>query len=66
MKPIDPDVLFDMLLLTDEDVSLSTIQGWTPQQRAVVEKWAANVIMRASDNYVKVPPRPAILDDVEK
>ena len=63
---IQPEVLRDLLLLVQEDVTVETIEGWTEPQRAAVRAWAGALHLRASDNDVDVPARPAFLDDGEE
>ncbi len=57
MKP-DIHITQDLLLLVCIKVPLSRIRSWTPQQVEAAEKWAASVHLRASDNIVRVPPKP--------
>lgn len=38
------------------------ISQWSDIERDAVENWAANEILRASDNPVRVPKRPSLLD----
>lgn len=55
----DPEAAFNILMLTDADVSLDVVKGWTPEQRYQAEEWAGAVHMSASDNDdIEVPPRP--------
>ena len=40
---------------------LETVTAWSQEQRLEAEKWAVAVHLRASDNVVHVPQRPAFL-----
>jgi len=61
------EALKDLLSLISEEVSIETIESWTPEQRALVEKWAEKYWLKANDNNVRVPPKPDFLvgDDKE-
>lgn len=56
--PIDPNELADILELIDEEYPPDVIAGWTDAQREEVAGWAGAVFLKASDNPVKVPPKP--------
>lgn len=67
MKQEDLESLQILLLLVlDKKVSLKTIKEWTDTERAAVEKWASACYLRASDNNVRVPPKPACLAGARK
>ena len=55
------DDLRDILLLVDEEVSLAWLKRRSKAERAELLRWAGKVHARASDNPVRVPPRPACL-----
>lgn len=58
------DWLYDMLLLVMESPpTIYRIQRWTAEEFLDVEEWAATSHLRASDNVVKVPPKPAVLEN---
>ena len=50
-----------LMLALDKVVTLGAMRKWTPEQRAEAEKWAGLSYLRASDNNVKVPPKPSFL-----
>lgn len=52
----------DILNLVDEPVTAFMVKSWTGEQVEEAEEWASKVYSRASDNNVKVPPRPKFLD----
>jgi len=54
-------VVREMLSLADVDVSRVTTATWTLRQCCAAVTWAAAVHLRASDNPVRVPPRPKFL-----
>lgn len=58
-------ILHDLLLLVCYVVPKKVIKAWTPEQRKLAETWAAKTHLRASDNPVRVPPRPSFLDGYE-
>ncbi len=62
----DPHVTQDLLLLVSINVSLRTIRGWTKRQVEAAEKWAASVHLEASDNIVRVPPKPKFLPEEQR
>lgn len=52
----------DLLLLINEDVSLDIISTWNEEQKWSVCVWAGRMFARASDNWqVRVPHRPSFL-----
>lgn len=59
------DALADLLLLVSYQVPRDVIRAWEPQQRKRIEEWASKIYIRASDNPVKVPTRPKVLDQYE-
>ena len=48
----------DLLALVDHKVTLKEIASWSNDKREKVVKWAGKVHLRASDNIVRVPPKP--------
>lgn len=56
--PIDVNTLRDLLALVSVSVSLRNLRRWSDEERALAEQWAAKSHLRASDNIVRVPPRP--------
>ena len=59
----DPHITQNLLLLVSVHVTLRTIRKWTPAQVEAAEKWAAACHLRASDNVVRIPPKPGFLPD---
>jgi hypothetical protein len=55
------DVLASLLALVDVDVPRVKILGWTRQQRERAFAWAGAAHLSASDNPVRVPPKPKFL-----
>lgn len=67
MRPArDEHLTQDLLLLIPIKVSLKEIRRWTPQQVEAAEKWCAAIHLRASDNIVRVPPKPKFLEKYEE
>lgn len=63
-QPVTNDVLRDMLLLADRDVSIEAIAKVTSSEREAAERWAAAVHLAASDHDdVDVPEEPAWIKD---
>lgn len=60
-KPVSVRSLQDILLLVDEYVTLRVLRTWTPRQRRAALVWAGKTHLRASDNPVRVPPKPRCL-----
>jgi hypothetical protein len=60
------EVLRDMLLLVCYEVPQAVIDGWSNEWCWQAEKWAGRTHLRASDNYVRVPPLPTFLIDFSK
>lgn len=58
MKNENDKITQDILILASYKVTLKEIRSWSPERRERIEKWAAAVHLRASDNIVRVPPRP--------
>ena len=56
-----PEVLSDMLLQVGIDAKPETVSGWSMEHRCAAELWATRVYLSASDNPVRVPPRPRFL-----
>ena len=61
-QPKSYSVLSDLLLLVGYVIGPDELKKWTKQQRAAAEKWACRTHLRASDNLVHVPKKPAILN----
>ncbi len=51
-----------LMLVFSKWPSKREICRWSETDRNAVEDWAANEILRANDNPVRVPKRPALLD----
>jgi hypothetical protein len=69
MKPAKPQVLSDILLLVGVQVPPEQVARWSDGQRLDAERWASAVHLDASDNTVKVPPKPEFLQfpvDIER
>jgi hypothetical protein len=56
--PAKPEVLRDILELVGWTASVEAIAAWPMLRRVEAEVYAARVHLRASDNPVRVPPRP--------
>lgn len=56
----------DLLLLVSIRVSVKAVLSWTPEARAAADRWAAKSFLRANDNIVRVPPKPAFLNAYPK
>ena len=54
----DHRITRDLLLLVGIKVTFAAIRQWKPAQIEAAEEWAAAMHLRASDNIVRVPPRP--------
>jgi hypothetical protein len=50
------------LLLADVEVPITTIEEWTEEQRRAAGTWAMAIHLDASDNDVRVPPKPMFLE----
>ena len=57
----DHRITRDLLLLVGIKVTFAAIREWKPSQIEAAEEWAAAMHLRASDNIVRVPPRPRFL-----
>lgn len=55
----------DLLAMVDVDVPDDVLSGWTDEQAFLAQHWAWKYYLRASDNIVKVPPRPDFLGPFE-
>lgn len=64
--PDGRQALADILLMCCYVVPLNVISRWNDEQRADANKWASKYYLRASDNLVRVPERPAFLDGYEE
>jgi hypothetical protein len=62
----DPHVTRDLLLLVGIRVSLFSIRCWSRNEVEAAKKWAAKMHLYASDNIVRVPPKPEFLKRYEK
>lgn len=56
--PAEPEVLADLLLLVGWTADPSVIAAWPLAKRVEAEAYVARVHLRASDNPVRIPPRP--------
>lgn len=54
----------DALLLINIAVPYSKIEKWNTETKREVIAWAIALHLAASDNNVKIPPKPAVLDQV--
>lgn len=50
-----------LLLVRSYEVPLSKIETWTDVERAQICAWAGAIHLRASDNIVRVPEKPALI-----
>lgn len=55
------EILQDMLLLLDIQISIDEIKGWNNNEFLEVEKWVSKSILKANDNNVHVPSIPTII-----
>lgn len=60
-NPVDPETTIGLLELVDVTITPETLKTWTPLMIAEAEEWAGRTHLRASDNIVRVPPRPDFL-----
>jgi hypothetical protein len=57
------DLVETLLLLVDEARSREWIERRSRGELEQLEHWAGRIHLRASDNAVRIPPRPACLDE---
>lgn len=57
----DDEVLSDILGLVSIEVTPAVVSTWSDEQCQQAERWAGAVHLRASDNVVRVPPKPDFL-----
>lgn len=57
-EPAEPETLRDLLLLVGWTAEPATIAAWPLVKRVEAEAYAVREYLRASDNIVRVPPRP--------
>ena len=62
LPPIETETLWVILSLVCIEIEPGILDTWSPEDRELAEIWALKTHLRASDNPVRVPPRPAILD----
>jgi hypothetical protein len=60
-RPISVNVLVDLLAMISLKVPPSVVANWGKETRYEVEKYCMDVHLRASDNIVRVPPKPRAL-----
>jgi len=60
---ITVNVLVDILALVSLDAPKSLVAGWGQKTRKEVEAYCLAVHLRASDNIVRVPPKPVVLNN---
>jgi len=60
-SPAKLEVLHSLLLLVGYSVAVNELRSRTPRERAHAELYAQRAHLRASDNIVRLPPRPAWL-----
>lgn len=65
-QPKSYAVLSDILLLVGYAISPDELKKWKKRERDLVEKWASRSYLRASDNLVHVPKKPAILNNYKQ
>lgn len=58
MENEDIQATQDLLGLVSLRVSAKEIKSWSTSRRLKIEHWAAKVYLRASDNNVRIPPKP--------
>lgn len=56
-------VTSSLLLLVGIDAPVRLVATWTDDHVRDAEKWAGAVHLKASDNIVRVPPRPCFLPE---
>lgn len=67
-RPVEPspipdaEVLVDVLGLIDETIPLEIVASWSESERDEVFKWASAIYLRASDNHVRIPKTPSVID----
>lgn len=61
LKPIALKTLADLLSLVGIFVTVKQLRDHTQEELAEMEKWAVKTHLKASDNNVRVPPRPQTL-----
>lgn len=54
----DHKVTQDILTLVGLAVTLKEIKSWSNEKRLKIEKWAGACHLRASDNIIRIPPKP--------
>jgi hypothetical protein len=59
--PLTINAISDTLLLIGEDTTDEVIRTWNAKQRLQVYDWAIRTHLRASDNIIAVPSKPACL-----
>lgn len=64
-EPNDLAILQDMLALVDVRVTVRELERRTATERYAAEQWAGLQHLRASDNRVRVPRKPAWLPKTE-
>jgi hypothetical protein len=50
-----------LLLCIGEEIPVKKRRSWKQKQRNEVAEWASKLHLRASDNLVRVPPKPKFL-----
>jgi hypothetical protein len=65
-NPIETTLLQDVLLMVNVDLPRELLCRWSVQERAIVEDWACRLHLRASDNIVRVPPKPDLVTRAER
>ena len=65
-SPAKVEVLHNLLLLVGFEVPELELRKRTPRERAHAELYALRAHLRASDNPVRIPPRPTWLEGFER
>jgi hypothetical protein len=65
LDPIETTVLQDVLLMVNVDLPRELLCRWNVMERAIAEDWAVRLHLRASDNIIRVPPKPAFVTRAE-
>lgn len=58
--------LSDWLLLVAVKVPPETVATWSDEQHQEAQQWAVKTHLRASDNRVRVPEKPAFVEEAER
>ena len=65
LENCSPEMIHEaFLMVTGDDVDIEKVKKWTYEQRYNVRYWLRQYMLRASDNIVRVPPRPECVKEV--